>query len=104
MKANKIITIILSIILVVSLTGCNSGLVSTEVKEVNAFVTDVYANCFGYFITVEYDGVKNEWNNSELYSDYKNCLGKTIKCYMIIRIYESGEITKKLVYNQELIG
>lgn len=103
MNVRKITAIILSIILIILLTGCGNDLVSTEVKEVNAFVTNVYSTRYGDGITVEYDGAKNSWDNEGLYNYYKNCLGGTIKCYMIVRTYESGKVTKKLVYNQELI-
>lgn len=103
MKINKMTAIILSIILIILLTGCVDDLVSTEVKEVNAFVTNVHSNRDGDWITVEYDGAKSCWDNAELCNAYESCLGKTIKCNMIVRTYESGKITKKLVYNQELI-
>lgn len=103
MKTNKIISIIFSIILIISLTSCSyNNLVSTEVNEVDAFVTDMYEGRFEYFVTVEYDGAKNQWNNEEVYKAYDNRLGATIKCHMIIRTYENGRVTKELVYNQEL--
>ena len=64
MKINKIIIVILCIILIVSLASCGAmDLVSTEAKEVNAFVTEIYCGVRGYFVTVEYDGARNQWNN-----------------------------------------
>ena len=95
-------SLILVVILLLSLSACGRGkLQKTETEIVEAVVTDVWRGRYGTGITVEYDGARNDIQNLELYNEYKDNLGSTLTCYMIIRTYEH-ETTKDLVWNADL--
>ena len=96
--------IVAGILMMLILVGCTSvTLVKTEVVVVDAIVTKVEWSRYGdSFIYVEYDGARNQWQNEDLYDKYKDHLGATIKCNLIIRTYDNGAISKTLVYDKSL--
>lgn len=96
------LSLILVVILLLSLSACGRGeLKKTETEVVEAIVTSVWRGRSGTGITVEYGGARNDITNAELYSAYRNNLGSTLTCYLIIRTYEN-KTTKYLVWNAEL--
>lgn len=97
----RVVSILLVTVLLLSLTACRGKLQKTETKVVEAVVTAVWRSRSGTGITVEYGGARNDIQNSELYNEYKDNLGSTLTCYMIIRTYEH-ETTKYLVWNADL--
>lgn len=96
--------IVAGILMMLILVGCTSvTLVKTEVVVVDAIVTKVEWSRYGdSFIYVEYDGARNQWQSEDLYDRYKDHLGATIKCNLIIRTYDNGAISKTLVYDKSL--
>lgn len=99
----RIIVSILMMLMLV-LVGCTVvTLVKTEVVVVDAIVTKAEWSGYGdSFIYVEYDGARNQWQSEDLYNKYKDHLGATIKCNLIIRTYDNGVISKTLVYDKSL--
>lgn len=114
----KKITIILLIIILLCLTSC-AALVSTETQEVDATVTDVYyrgawiqmissgktmipiTHPAKHEVTFTYKNTTLTVNNKELYDYYKDKIGETVKCDLIIEYYDNGTVhhTLKLKEN-----
>lgn len=105
----KIILFLLIITICCSFISC-AELVSEEIIEVNAIITEVDYDPMlstgkalyppDYDIYFEYEGIKGSWDvNKEIYRLYKDKIGETIKCYLITRIYDDGstEVTLKAI-------
>jgi hypothetical protein len=102
----KIISLILIVIVLLCFVGC-AELISEEVIEVDAVVTEVDRDPMrrvgksfrpaDYDIYFEYEGIKGSWDvNRETYNSYKDKIGETIKCNLIIYTYDDGTIKRSL--------
>lgn len=101
----KIITLLLALVLLVSMCGCQPQILSTESEIVEAVVVKTSFNSRavgGYYITVAYGEASNTWQNQELYEYYNRRLGETITCYYITQTFDGGKTTHKLVFNEDL--
>lgn len=103
-----IVTTLLIILLAVVVCLTAPKLVSEEIVEVDAIITDVRHK--GPIVTqyvkraadndiyFEYEGIKGNWDTDySTYNKYKDKEGETIKCYLITRIYEDGSEEIRLV-------
>lgn len=99
---------ILIVILLPLLIFSLSEVVSEEKVEVTAIITDTHHSFpmggpyvyrpADYDIYFEYDGIKGSWDvNSDIYYQYKDKIGESIKCYLITSVYDNGKVEKKLV-------
>jgi hypothetical protein len=100
------ILIVILLVVVICLTA--PKLVSEEMVEVDAVITDVVHR--GPIVTqyvkraadndiyFEYKGISGNWDTDySTYNEYRDKEGETIKCYLITRIYEDGSEEVKLV-------
>lgn len=103
----KIVLILFVAILCCLSTSC-AALVSEEKVEVDAVITEVDRDPIrivgkaikraDYDIYFEYDGIEGSWDvNKTTYNEYKDSVGEIIKCYLITRVYDDGEVIVKLV-------
>jgi hypothetical protein len=103
-----IVTTLLIILLAVVVCLTAPKLVSEEIVEVDAIITDVRHK--GPIVTqyvkraadndiyFEYEGIKGNWDTDySTYNKYKDKVGETIKCYLITRVYEDGSEEIRLV-------
>ena len=98
----KVLTLLLIASLLLSLTACSTGqLQNTETEIVEAIVTDAWSTVLGTGVTVEYGGAKNDIVSTNLYLAYRDNLGSSVTCYLIIKTYDNKTI-KQLVYNAKL--
>ena len=101
-------TILLIILIVVVVCLTAPKLVSEEIVEVDAIITNVRHK--GPIVTqyvkraadndiyFEYEGIKGNWDTDySTYNKYKDKEGETIKCYLITCIYEDGSEEVRLV-------
>ena len=108
----KIILFLLIMTICCSFISC-AELVSEEVIEVNAVITEVDRDPMQYIgkmlypadydIYFEYEGVRGSWDVSkETYRLYKDKIGETIKCYLITRTYNDGstKVTLKVIQDK----
>ncbi len=95
------------------LVGC-SKIISTETETVKATVTDANYRCSlilpiqcgktvihrtqpaRYEITVKYGTVSTTINDRNLYNEYKDKVGSTIECELIIEHYDNGTTSQEL--------
>lgn len=96
----KITLLLLIITICCSFISC-AELISEEIIEVDAIITQVDRDPMRYIgktlfpadydIYFEYEGVEGSWDVSkETYNLYKDKIGETIKCYLITRTYDDG--------------
>ena len=107
----KILTITLIATMLLCLTSC-ATLISEEVLEVEAVITEVDRDPMRYIgntvypadydVYFEYEGLKGSWDISkETYEIYKDKVGETIKCNLIIKTYDDGTIRRVLKVKEE---
>lgn len=107
----KILILLLITTTLLCLSSC-ATLISEEIIEVEAVITDVdrdptrlignVRHPADYDIYFEYDGVSGSWDvNRTTYNMYKDRIGETIKCNLIIRTYDDGTIRKILEVKKE---
>ena len=100
--------ILFVVLLVVAICFSAPKLISEEMTEVTATVTDTYHSSpmsgpfvykpADYDIYFEYNGIKGSWDtDSTTYDQYKDKVGESIKCYLITCIYDNGSAELKLV-------
>lgn len=110
----KILILLCSLLLSVSLVGC-AELISTETKNVEVVVTDVYHKPTiivpmmvgkvmttsvqpAYWTTyIEYDGVEYSIGGSDTYNKFKDKVGQTVTGVLEIRTYDDGSIKYDIV-------
>jgi hypothetical protein len=103
-----IVTTLLIILIAVVVCLTTPKLVSEEIVEVDAIITDVrhrgpiatqyVKRAADNDIYFEYEGIKGNWDTDySTYNKYKDKEGETIKCYLITRIYEDGSEEIRLV-------
>ena len=108
----KILTLALIATMLLCFAGC-AELISEEVVEVEAVITEVDRDPMRYIgktvypadydIYFEYEGIKGSWDvNKETYNLYKDKVGETIKCNLIIRTYEDGTVRRVLEVKKEV--
>lgn len=104
----KKITLILFVAILCYFSVSCAELVSEEKIEVDAIITEVDKDPMmmvgkvikpaDYDIYFEYDGFEGLWDvNKKTYNAYKDKVGEIIKCYLIARTYDNGEVIVKLV-------
>lgn len=109
----KLISLALIAIMLLCFVSC-AELVNTEMQEVEATVTDVYhrgawvqmiftgkvmvpiSHPAEYKVTLTYKNVTLTVNDKELYDLYKDKVGETVKCDLIIKYYDDGSTSQKL--------
>ena len=110
MKKTKIkIICLLLLSLIFFIVGC-ATLIKTETVDVEAVVVDSWYQIgysvpvrvgntttyvrhpAKYIVVVEYEDLDLTINNEELYQQYKNRIGDTITCTMVIQYYDDGSI------------
>lgn len=102
------------IAVLVTLTGC-AKVISTEYKEVDVKITDIYYRAAYvtplragkvttlithpaiYRIYVEYEGVEYTLSGSSIYNKYKNKIGQTVKGKLKIDTYDDNTIKYKII-------
>ena len=110
MKKILIITLIATMLL--CFTSC-AALISEEIIEVDAVITDVDRDPMRYIgktlypadydIYFEYEGIKGSWDvNKKTYELYKDKVGETIKCNLIIKTYDDVTIRQVLKVKEEI--
>lgn len=108
----KIILFLLIMTICCSFISC-AELVSEEVIEVNAVITEVDRDPMqiigkviypaDYDIYFEYEGIKGSWDvNKKTYELYEDKIGETIKCHLITRTYDDGstKVTLKVIQDK----
>lgn len=107
----KILIMTLMAAMLLCITSC-AALVSEEIIEVDAVITDVDRDPMRYIgkttypadydIYFEYEGIKGSWDvNKKTYELYKDKVGETIKCNLIIKTYDNGTIRQVLKVKEE---
>ena len=115
----KIIILALIAVMLFCFAGC-AKLISTETQEVEATVTDVYyqgawvqmiptgktvipiSHPAQHKVTFTYENVTLTVNDKELYDRYKDNIGATVKCDLIIEYYDDGSTWRKLELKEEV--
>lgn len=101
-------TVMFIILLVTVIYLASPTLASEEKVEVTATITDTHHSFpmagpyvykpADYDIYFEYDGIKGSWDvNSDVYNQYKDKVGESIRCYLITRVYDNGKTELKLI-------
>lgn len=114
----KIISILLITFMLLYLVSC-AELISTETQEVEATVTDVdYEGAWSqpvwtgemlmlipypaqYKVTFTYENVTLTVDDKDLYDFYKDNVGATVKCDLIIEYYDDGSIEQTLKLKED---
>ena len=109
----KIISVLLITVMLLYLVSC-AELISTETQEVDAIVIDVYykgmwmqpvsigktttwiTHPAQYKVTFAYENITLTVNDKELYDYYKDKIGTTAKCDLIIKYYDDGMVRQRL--------
>lgn len=102
----KMLSITLIVTMLLCLASC-ATLISEEIIEVEAVITEVDRDPMRYIgktlypadydVYFEYEGIKGSWDISkETYELYKDKVGETIKCNLIIKTYDDGTIRQVL--------
>ena len=115
----KIASIVLITVMLFCFAGC-AKLINTETQEVEATVTDVYykgawvqpistgktttwiTHPAKYIVTFTYENVTLTANSKRLYDYYKDKIGATVKCDLIIEYYDDGSTWRKLELKEEV--
>ena len=105
----KIISMALIAVILLCFVGC-AKLINTETQEVDATVTDVHYRCAWtqmvwsgkvmipiihpaeYKVTFTYQNVTLTVNDKNLYDSYKDNIGTIVKCDLITKYYDNGNI------------
>ena len=105
-----LITIIIALLVITMLIGITAfapKVVSVESVEVEAIITEVDKDPMrligkvyrpaDYDIYFEYQGIKGEWDvSNNIYNEYKDKVGETIKCYLTTYTYDDGSTKVRL--------
>lgn len=110
----KLLILILTLTISLPCLVSCAKLINTETQEVDATVTDVYykkkwvqmiytgktmvpiTHRAQYKVTLAYENVTLTVDNKEFYDLYKDKVGSTIKCDLIIEYYDDGSISRIL--------
>ena len=98
--------VLLLITMLLCFTSC-ATLISEEVIEVDAIITEVdrdpprrvgnVTRPADHDIYFEYEGVSGSWDvNRATYNFYKDKVGETITCNLFIRTYDDGTVRRVL--------
>jgi hypothetical protein len=110
----KLLILILTLALLLPCLVSCAELINTETQEVEATVADIYhrgawvqmvptsksiipiSHPARYEVTFKYENVTLTINDKELYDYYKDKVGSTVKCDLIIEYYDDGSISRTL--------
>ena len=109
----KTISVVLIAVTLLCFTSC-AELINIETQEVEATVTDVYhrgawiqmiptgktmipiSHPAKYEVTFKYANATLTVDDKELYDYYKDKIGTTVKCELIIKYYDDGSTCQTL--------
>ena len=115
----KIISIILIAVMFLCFVSC-AELINTETQEVDATVTDIYhrgawvqmmstgktmipiSHPAKYEVTFAYANATLTVDDKELYDYYKDKIGTTVRCELIIKHYDNGSTRQTLKLKEKV--